>query len=327
MIEATPGYMKWANVREMHQLSAVGTVKRANWLDSGPCELTVKVVDDQAWEKVKEGVYKGFSVGVVPRVMDGLSVTQCDWVETSLVDRPKDWDAIYTEIRTFDSLPAEAEVTEDPGPLDSADLPDSAAETEIAAEGEVSEEDSNESKPEALGGSDEQRGAAPKIHRGSLMDRFRDGQAYRDWSAAHDLLWSALYDIVRQDEISAEEKALRAGAACDDFKEIVLGVVSRAQDPGIFRSMEAVSMPSVELIQPAEVAEVRRSAPIQGVSGEKTRPVLNAKAVERVMAYETGEPQKSSIAEQIAELERSPGATAEERKATSLRISQLKSGN
>ena len=55
-------YMKFANVREMHQPSAVGVTKKAE-IDNKGLYIDVKVVDDAAWEKVKEGVYKGFSIG------------------------------------------------------------------------------------------------------------------------------------------------------------------------------------------------------------------------------------------------------------------------
>src|SRR5947207_3858355 len=62
MVKALPDYMLWANVREMHQSSAVGVAKSAEIDDKG-LYLQAKIVDDAAWEKVKEGVYKGFSVG------------------------------------------------------------------------------------------------------------------------------------------------------------------------------------------------------------------------------------------------------------------------
>ena len=54
--------MKFANIREMHQLSAVGVAKEAAVDDKG-LYLGAKIVDDQAWQKITEGVYKGYSIG------------------------------------------------------------------------------------------------------------------------------------------------------------------------------------------------------------------------------------------------------------------------
>ena len=84
---ALPDYMRFANVREMHQPSAVGVTKSAE-LDDNGLYIGAKVIDDVAWSKVKGGVYKGFSIGgksttKVDGVISGLRLT-----EISLVDRP-----------------------------------------------------------------------------------------------------------------------------------------------------------------------------------------------------------------------------------------------
>ena len=62
MTAALDDYMKFANVREMHQASAVGKTKQAS-IDKKGMYIAAKVVDDNAWKKVKEGVYNGFSIG------------------------------------------------------------------------------------------------------------------------------------------------------------------------------------------------------------------------------------------------------------------------
>jgi hypothetical protein len=99
MEAATPDYMKWANIREMHRGdSAVGTTQTVNW-DKKGAHMTLRVSDDAAWQKVKDGVYKGLSVGVIPEVMRGKDVEKCTWMETSLVDRPADPDARITVFR------------------------------------------------------------------------------------------------------------------------------------------------------------------------------------------------------------------------------------
>jgi HK97 family phage prohead protease len=93
---ALPAYMEFANVREMHQLSAVGVVKSAD-LDGKGLRLQAKVVDDDAWAKVKEGVYKGLSIGgrVTQRdAMNKALITGVELTEISLVDRPANPEAL-----------------------------------------------------------------------------------------------------------------------------------------------------------------------------------------------------------------------------------------
>jgi len=115
MEKATAEYMEWATLRSMHQPVAAGVVLDISWDQKGAF-MRAKVVDDQEWQKVVNGVYKGFSVGVRPRIMRGNNVTDCEWAETSLVDRPKDIGSRFTAFRA-DSMdqPCECEVFEDEG--------------------------------------------------------------------------------------------------------------------------------------------------------------------------------------------------------------------
>ena len=51
MERMTAEYMKFANVREMHQPSAVGKAVDLIW-DAHGCLMRAKIIDDQAWAKV-----------------------------------------------------------------------------------------------------------------------------------------------------------------------------------------------------------------------------------------------------------------------------------
>lgn len=84
---AIDDYMKWANIREMHQPSAVGKTKQAN-LDEKGMYIAAKIVDEEAWKKVKEGVYNGFSIGGRIKTMKGNEIVDLSLSEISLVDRP-----------------------------------------------------------------------------------------------------------------------------------------------------------------------------------------------------------------------------------------------
>src|SRR6266700_289726 len=52
------------NVREMHEPSAVGKLIGMDFEDKQKqISIVAKIIDEQAWQKCKEGVYTGFSIG------------------------------------------------------------------------------------------------------------------------------------------------------------------------------------------------------------------------------------------------------------------------
>lgn len=85
--EALPEYMRFGNIREMHTMSAVGVAKSAE-VDEKGLYIGAKVVDEVAWAKVKEGVYKGFSIGGRGLAKADNVITKMRLTEISLVDRP-----------------------------------------------------------------------------------------------------------------------------------------------------------------------------------------------------------------------------------------------
>lgn len=97
MKTALPEYMQFANIREMHQPSAVGVALEATVDDAtAKTFIRVRVVDESAIKKCLTGVYKGFSVaGKVTdrlgKVIKGLKLR-----EISLVDRPANPEALFT---------------------------------------------------------------------------------------------------------------------------------------------------------------------------------------------------------------------------------------
>lgn len=94
MEEASDDYMRWGAIREMHQPKAAGTAQSVEFDEKGAF-LRALIVDSDAIEKCEKGVYKGFSVGIRPKVMRGKEVSSCSWIENSLVDRPMDPDAAF----------------------------------------------------------------------------------------------------------------------------------------------------------------------------------------------------------------------------------------
>lgn len=97
---ALPDFMRHGTgaLREMHQLSAAGTVTSAE-VQGGETMIEAHVVDPVAVKKVQAGVYKGFSVGGKVMTRDAEMkkvITGVKLIEISLVDRPNNPDAVLT---------------------------------------------------------------------------------------------------------------------------------------------------------------------------------------------------------------------------------------
>src|SRR5437763_878797 len=99
-------------LREMHQLSAVGKGIGFNFDDvDKEIEMTFKVVDDDAWKKVEERVYTGFSQGgrkVGAQIPDPVYKNCMRYVanpsEVSLVDNPCLPTAHFAYVKTDGSV-------------------------------------------------------------------------------------------------------------------------------------------------------------------------------------------------------------------------------
>jgi hypothetical protein len=95
---AIPDYMRFPALREMHQLSAAGTTLEAEVCEDGTTRIVAHVVDPVAVAKVRNQVYRGFSIGGrvtqrdagSPNTIIGLVLN-----EISLVDRPANPEAIF----------------------------------------------------------------------------------------------------------------------------------------------------------------------------------------------------------------------------------------
>ncbi|HLA65021.1 MAG TPA: hypothetical protein VK600_00400 [Candidatus Saccharimonadales bacterium] len=127
--KASGPFMRWANVREMHQADrAAGTVVelRKN-AEARTHTAVLHIVDPVAVKKVQTGVYKGIShggfkteFGPMRKVADKpyRTVTAIDLREESLVDRPSRPSAVLTLLKVSD---ADVEAFE---PLAKADYSD-----------------------------------------------------------------------------------------------------------------------------------------------------------------------------------------------------------
>lgn len=206
MEAATPDYMSWGAVREMHQPSAVGTATGVaiiagveiplgvEWDEKG-AYLRTLVVDVPAIDKCERGVYKGFSVGVQPTKVRGIDVEECVWIENSLVDRPFDKDAPFSRMLL---------ARRDGAPEDGSDV-----EVEVYADGELLPVEVQESLELVVRGMFQQ-----------CVDK-RENSRLR--SLAWDVLYDILYTIVHDPNVSDVEKTTRE--AITEFADYIVPLV------------------------------------------------------------------------------------------------------
>jgi hypothetical protein len=100
-VQKDSGGASKGNVREMHSLSAVGTLTEINFNDAERrIEVCAKITDAQAWAKVITKTYLGFSIGGRYERTWSDSEGLLHYVaiphEISLVDRPAVPDAIFS---------------------------------------------------------------------------------------------------------------------------------------------------------------------------------------------------------------------------------------
>lgn len=121
MKSAIPDYMKFANVREMHDpKKAAGTALEAEVQEDGRTRFVAHVVDPVAVLKVETGVYKGFSIGAkIPKggrdAANKSVINAIELYEVSLVDRPANPDAVFTCFKAEGAGPDEDPENPDDG--------------------------------------------------------------------------------------------------------------------------------------------------------------------------------------------------------------------
>lgn len=117
---AVEEWARWRNVRLMHTANPVGTVEEIKMTDDG-LYIGARIVDDEAWTKVKGGALKGFSIGFWPtkyeydKELDVGVITDYRLVEVSLVDYPANPDCAFTLFKRAgdDAMPETPESQDD----------------------------------------------------------------------------------------------------------------------------------------------------------------------------------------------------------------------
>lgn len=198
--KALPEYLEWGNIREMHERKAVGVVlnEAVEMTDDG-LFIGAKIVDKEVQVKIKEGVYKGFSIG-----LSGCEIRKSDdapngiltgdnmaIIEISVVDRPANPKAIVTAYKVHEG---KVETT-----LEKLALSDS----------EVSP-----SKPAAASPS----GAAP-VKFLTFAKAWQAGETMEDLPKMVDTLFSVMGNIIYSPEGTAEDKKAALVASVSEFSD------------------------------------------------------------------------------------------------------------
>lgn len=92
--DALSDFMKFGNIRYMHQPHVVGKAHEADVDDKG-LYIGVKVGNDEAWRQVKDRELNGFSIGGKSITKSGGIISKLRLTEISLVDRPANPEAVF----------------------------------------------------------------------------------------------------------------------------------------------------------------------------------------------------------------------------------------
>lgn len=168
---AASGGKSLGNVRAMHGPVAAGKIVGIDFNDTEKAmDITAKIVDDQEWRKVMEGVYTGFSIGgnyVGNPVVEGdLKRYTASPSEASLVDNPCIPTALFFDVHKADGSvlqkafkPKEGEAS---GGTDTSGEDKNAEDAEARGVGEGKKEeepDGDEGKETPPGGDEDKNGA------------------------------------------------------------------------------------------------------------------------------------------------------------------------
>ena len=154
---AIPAFREFPSIKEMHRKdSAAGTgIDITADEVTRTAEVTAHIVDDQAWAKVEAGVYRGFSMGAIPRVTRGNDVQELEIFEISLVDRPADPDCTFTTVCRSVDINGPIEIEDETAPEPAVETPEVPQEAEANRAAGVSVDAiSGQTNPPTMGSGD-----------------------------------------------------------------------------------------------------------------------------------------------------------------------------
>ncbi len=199
---ALPDFMKFANVREMHQPIAAGKAIDCHVDDAGLTHISAHIIDEGSCKKVVSGVLQGFSIGgratkrssENAKHIEGLKLS-----EISLVDRPANPDALITLFK-----------------MDSGDAPDHSADAHAASAAAHADSAHAATDPAHHAAAAASHAHARDMHKAASEHHQASGAASgADLAAHHDRAAQRHDDDHKMHAHAAEDHASKAAQAAD----------------------------------------------------------------------------------------------------------------
>jgi hypothetical protein len=246
-------YMEMPCIRAMHQQIAAGKALSVSFDDKG-CFIEAFISDDKEWQKCVDGVYRGFSVYGHPLIARGMDIEEFDWIETSLVDRPKDAGSLFSVGRVEGTVES---VTTIELPEDATDEQVELARCEVSSSYVVPSEESE-------GDIDESTVSLGPVERGYNPAQPRDGEGKWTIVRGHrvsttgaaithdhihhavakfglgDLAQKKLLQAHADGKLTNDHHLYRAIAHATDAHDTASGVTTGSHNPGPWHWDEAI---------------------------------------------------------------------------------------
>lgn len=262
MKAALPEYMRFPALREMHDSWAAGKTLQARVDDADGCTyIRAKVVDKDAIQKVREGVYQGFSIG--GHVPDGgrnsedeTIIEQIQLVEISLVDRPANPDAVIHLFKA-DASAKESSVDPKKQQEEAAQKEAAAKALEADAATKAAAEKAAKSAPAAAMGKDDLLQMARQLIQQACKDDDAGGSGD---------------DVAAGDDVDSGDDSSDVSAA-DDVADAAKDddVSAAAKDDDVAEDDDVAAAAAVSTKKAADVDELQKAAAaLRKVTAENT---------------------------------------------------------
>ena len=199
---ALPDFMKFANVREMHQPIAAGKAIDCHVDDAGVTHISAHIVDEGSCKKVEAGILQGFSIGGRATKRSRENAKHIEGIklsEISLVDRPANPDALITLFK-----------------MDSGDAPDHSAAAHAASAAAHADSAKAATDPEHHAAAAASHAHARDMHKAASEHHQASGAASgADLAAHHDRAAQRHDDDHKMHAHAAEDHASKAAQAAD----------------------------------------------------------------------------------------------------------------
>ena len=271
MSEALPDYMKFANIREMHQAKAAGVALDIAVQTDNRTWLKAHIVDSEAVKKIKAAVYKGFSIGGRVTGRDETNqkiITGIRLSEISLVDRPANPSAVF-EMWKGENIEGDTMTDEEKKAAELArvEADKKAADDKVASDKAAAGKVAKELADKAIADK-----AAKKAEIITALRKY-EGEEVQDAQMAMNAL-SCIYDLIFFEEGESEDEKAQIAllrVACDKLKAFIASELAEDNAPDAVTY--AAQIDDLKKVQGEKETELTKA---QGLIAEKDTALAKA---------------------------------------------------